>query len=131
MGEGETMVTGETKGFPRGAIELRGIELSACKPADDGSGDVVVRGFNAGRVSVDAELVLRGLAVESVERCSLDERPVGVAVAGDAVASDAVAGDEAPRGVVAGSFATGAPPVRARARVLAGEILSWRIVVPR
>ncbi|MBC7644976.1 MAG: hypothetical protein H7123_07600, partial [Thermoleophilia bacterium] len=106
---------GASRGFPTAGIELHGLELSAVKPAEDGSGDVIVRGFNAGRTPVDVELVLR-MPFTQVRRCQLDEQPlVGVqATPGEHGAADAV-GPSVPATFV----------VRAQSR--AGEILSWRV----
>lgn len=61
-------------------IEVRGGELSALKPADDGSGDIILRVFNPLRTAVPVEVVWPP-QLESAWQARLDELP------GDEIAS--------------------------------------------
>ncbi|MFI5530427.1 alpha-mannosidase [Kitasatospora sp. NPDC051853] len=82
----ERRVTGAAAGVaPLVTVDQESVVLSAVKLADDGSGDVVVRLYEAHGTRATARLTT-GFPLAGVQRCDLLERPTGDAAAdGDAV----------------------------------------------
>ena len=78
------IVPGEAEMFSAFRTDAANVIIDTLKPAEDGSGDLIVRLYESKKADTYFH-VLSGLPVKAIQRCDLLENPVGELEAAEAV----------------------------------------------